>query len=174
MHLGHGSDGVACSQHGSPDQVVRGFQLFPESRPTSWLVCALPRLLCPVLGKPSVPWDLLWITTVHSPQIYTSPTAASHTLSAMALSHETILDRVRRVPPGYVTTYGDLCPGAPRHAGMVLSQAPSGVPWWRVVRSDGTWPKGREQRSRLLAEDVPIRGRRVVMTEARIPPEAIL
>jgi alkylated DNA nucleotide flippase Atl1 len=51
---------------------------------------------------------------------------------------------------------------------------PADVPWWRVVRSDGTWPKGEEQRSRLLAEDVPIRGRRVVMAEARIPPEAIL
>lgn len=87
---------------------------------------------------------------------------------------QTIYDRVRRVPPGYVTTYGDLCPGAPRHAGRALSQMPQDVPWWRVVRSDGTWPKGDEQRARLLAEDVPIRGRRVVMAEARIPPEAIL
>jgi alkylated DNA nucleotide flippase Atl1 len=51
---------------------------------------------------------------------------------------------------------------------------PYDIPWWRVVRSDGTWPKGAEQRARLLEEDVPIRGRRVVMAEARIPPEAIL
>ena len=50
---------------------------------------------------------------------------------------------------------------------------PPDLPWWRVVRSDGTWPKGAEQRARLLAEDVPIRGQRVVMAEARIPPEAI-
>lgn len=81
---------------------------------------------------------------------------------------------MRRVPPGYVTTYGDLCPGAPRHAGHALSRTPPDLPWWRVVRSDGTWPKGEDQRARLLAEDVPIRGRRVVMAEARIPPEAIL
>lgn len=92
----------------------------------------------------------------------------------VSLGAETILDRVRRVPPGYVTTYGDLSPGAPRHAGRVLSQVPADVPWWRVVRSDGTWPKGAGQRERLLSEDVPIRGRRVVMSEARIPPEAIL
>ena len=92
----------------------------------------------------------------------------------MALSAATILDRVRRVPPGYVTTYGDLAPGAPRHAGRVLSQMPADIPWWRVVRSDGTWPKGAEQRARLLQEDVPIRGRRVLMAEARISPEAIL
>jgi methylated-DNA-protein-cysteine methyltransferase related protein len=92
----------------------------------------------------------------------------------MALTMETIYARVRRVPPGHVTTYGDLSPGAARHAGRALSRAPADVPWWRVVRSDGSWPKGSEQRQRLLAEDVPIRGERVVMSEARIAPEAIL
>jgi methylated-DNA-protein-cysteine methyltransferase related protein len=91
----------------------------------------------------------------------------------MALSAQTILDRVRRVPPGYVTTYGDLSPGAPRHAGRVLSQMPPDVPWWRVVRSDGSWPKGAEQRAHLLEENVPLHGQRVVMAEARMPPEAI-
>jgi methylated-DNA-protein-cysteine methyltransferase related protein len=91
----------------------------------------------------------------------------------MALSTETIFDRVRRVPPGFVTTYGDLSPGAPRHAGRALSQTPSDIPWWRVVRSDGTWPKGEAQRARLLEEDVPIRGQHVVMAEARIPTEVI-
>jgi methylated-DNA-protein-cysteine methyltransferase-like protein len=92
----------------------------------------------------------------------------------MALSRQTILDRVRRVPPGCVTTYGDLSPGAPRHAGHVLSEAPEDVPWWRVVRSDGTLPKGQEQRARLIAEEVRIMGARVVMEEAHIPGEAIL
>jgi methylated-DNA-protein-cysteine methyltransferase-like protein len=92
----------------------------------------------------------------------------------MAVSAETIHERVRRVPRGYVTTYGDLSPGAPRHAGRALSEMPSDLPWWRVVRSDGTWPKGELQRARLVEEGVPIRGRRVVMAEARIPPEAIL
>ncbi len=91
----------------------------------------------------------------------------------MTPSLETILDRVRRVPPGYVTTYGDLSPGAPRHAGRALSVMPEDIPWWRVVRNDGSWAKGEEQRARLLEEDVPIRGRRVVMAIARIPPEAI-
>ena len=91
----------------------------------------------------------------------------------MALPYETIYARIRRVPAGFVTTYGDLSPGAPRHAGRALSQMPEDVPWWRVVRGDGTWPKGAEQRALLLSEDVPIRGSRVVMTEARIPPEAI-
>ncbi len=92
---------------------------------------------------------------------------------SVALPYETIYARIRRVPQGFVTTYGDLSPGAPRHAGRALSQMPEDVPWWRVVRSDGTWPKGPEQRARLLSEEVPIRGSRVVMAEARIPPEAI-
>jgi methylated-DNA-protein-cysteine methyltransferase related protein len=92
----------------------------------------------------------------------------------MAVSTQTIFDRVRRVPPGHVTTYGDLAPGAPRQAGRALSQMPADLPWWRVVRSDGTWPKGEAQRRRLAREGVPIRGRRVLMAEARMPPEAIL
>jgi alkylated DNA nucleotide flippase Atl1 len=92
----------------------------------------------------------------------------------MAATAQMIIDRLRRVPEGYVTTYGDLSPGSPRHAGRVLSEVPDGVPWWRVVRSDGTWPKGSEQRARLMSEGVPLRGSRVVMDDARIPAEAIL
>lgn len=95
-------------------------------------------------------------------------------MEGLPLSAEIILERVRRVPEGFVTTYGDLSPGAPRHAGRVLSQAGEAVPWWRVVRADGTWPKGPRQRQRLLEEGVPMRGGRVVMADARIPPEAIM
>jgi alkylated DNA nucleotide flippase Atl1 len=91
-------------------------------------------------------------------------------------SPDVILDRVRRVPPGFVTTYGDLSPGAPRLAGRVLSGLPDGhdVPWWRVVRSDGSLAVGARQRELLLEEDVPWRGARVDLAAARIPPEAIL
>lgn len=92
----------------------------------------------------------------------------------MTVSPETILARVARVPEGFVTTYGDLCRGAPRHAGRVLHDAPEGVPWWRVVRADGSLPKGSEQRARLRAEGVPMRGSRVAIDEARVPEEALL
>jgi methylated-DNA-protein-cysteine methyltransferase-like protein len=84
-----------------------------------------------------------------------------------------IRDRLRRVPAGFVTTYGDLSPGAPRLAGRALA-ADETLPWWRVVHSDGSWVKGERQRQRLEAEGIPIRGERVVMREARIDPEAIL
>lgn len=84
-----------------------------------------------------------------------------------------ILSRVARVPRGFVTTYGDLSPGAPRQAGRALSSSNGTVPWWRVVHSDGTWVKGEDQRRRLEAEGVPINGKRVILAEARIDPEAI-
>lgn len=91
----------------------------------------------------------------------------------MADSAEVIRDRIRRVPAGFVTTYADLSPGAPRQAGRVLSRHGDDLPWWRVVRSDGTWAQGDRQRRYLEDEGVPIRGRRVVLAEARIEPEAI-
>jgi alkylated DNA nucleotide flippase Atl1 len=94
---------------------------------------------------------------------------------AVAVSLEIICDRLRRVPEGFVTTYGDLSPGAPRRAGHALAVATDPtLPWWRVVHSDGTWVKGDRQRALLAAEGIPIKGERVVMREARIDPEAIL
>jgi alkylated DNA nucleotide flippase Atl1 len=83
-----------------------------------------------------------------------------------------VLDRVRAVPPGFVTTYGDLSPGAPRFAGAVLSScADPAVPWQRVVRADGSLPKGDRQRRRLEAEGVPFAGVRVDMRAAWVPVE---
>jgi alkylated DNA nucleotide flippase Atl1 len=43
------------------------------------------------------------------------------------------------------------------------------VPWWRVVRADGSLAVGEEQRRRLWAEGVPFKGRRVDLGLARIP-----
>jgi methylated-DNA-protein-cysteine methyltransferase related protein len=81
-----------------------------------------------------------------------------------------VLTRIRRIPPGHVTTYGDLSPGAPRFAGQVLSRChdPS-IPWQRVVRADGSLAKGNEQRRLLEAEGVPFRRSRVDMDSAWIP-----
>jgi methylated-DNA-protein-cysteine methyltransferase related protein len=86
---------------------------------------------------------------------------------------EAVLDRVRAVPEGYVRTYGDVSPGAPRFAGTVLFECDDpDVPWYRIVRADGSLAKGRRQRRRLMAEGVPFRGERVDMRVARLPPEA--
>ena len=83
---------------------------------------------------------------------------------------EEVLGRVRAVPAGLVTTYGDLAPGAPRFAGSVLAQCHDpNVPWQRVVRADGSLAKGGRQRRLLEAEGVPFRGERVDMRRAWTP-----
>ncbi len=86
------------------------------------------------------------------------------------MTAEEVLSRVREVPEGHVTTYGDLSPGAPRHAGSVLSECHDpDVPWHRIVRADGSLAKGERQRRLLAAEGVPFRGERVDMREAWVP-----
>ncbi len=84
-----------------------------------------------------------------------------------------MLDRVRRIPAGYVASYGDVWPPAPRLAGRVLRASGGGVPWWRVVRADGSPAKGADQLRRLAAEGVALRGERVDMACARVPPEVL-
>ena len=76
------------------------------------------------------------------------------------------------MPAGFVTTYRDLCPEAPRFAGYVLSVCHDpDVPWQRIVRADGSLAKGERQRRLLEAEGVPFRGARVAMDVAWIPAD---
>ncbi len=82
-----------------------------------------------------------------------------------------VLERVREVPEGFVRTYGDLEPGAPRFAGTVLAACDDPhLPWHRIVRADGSLAKGERQRRLLEAEGVPFRGERVDMRVVRLPP----
>ena len=77
---------------------------------------------------------------------------------------------MHEIPPGFVRTYGDVSPGAPRFAGAVLFEYDEpDLPWWRVVRADGSLAKGARQRERLEAEGVPFRGDRVNVAAARLP-----
>jgi alkylated DNA nucleotide flippase Atl1 len=83
---------------------------------------------------------------------------------------EKVLARVRATPEGFVRTYGDVSPGAPRFAGTVLHGCDDPtVPWHRIVRADGSLAKGERQRRLLEAEGVPFNGQRVDMRDARIP-----
>jgi methylated-DNA-protein-cysteine methyltransferase related protein len=97
-------------------------------------------------------------------------TGVAPLVSSGAVDSELILRRVRATPAGFVRTYGDVSPGAPRVAGAVLHRCedPS-VPWHRIVRADGSLAKGARQRSLLEAEGVPFRGGRVDMRVARLP-----
>lgn len=81
-----------------------------------------------------------------------------------------MLERVRATPAGFVRTYADVSPGAPRFAGAVLAATDDPtLPWHRVVRTDGSLAKGARQRARLEAESVPFAGDRVDMRAARLP-----
>ena len=81
-----------------------------------------------------------------------------------------IISRVRAIPKGAVRTYGDIDPGAPRLVGHVLANN-HGLPWHRVVRADGSLPRGAPQRELLLREGVPMHGARVDLRNARLDSE---
>ncbi len=87
---------------------------------------------------------------------------------------ERILALVRKLPEGFVTTYGDLCPEAPRLPGRVLAMnTDEQLPWHRVVRADGSFAQGEKQRRRLRKEGIPFAGKRVDMDAAHLPREAL-
>jgi methylated-DNA-protein-cysteine methyltransferase related protein len=87
----------------------------------------------------------------------------------MSTRAENILTAVRSIPDGFVRTYADIAPDAPRLVGRVLSTTHDGVPWHRVVRSDGSLPMGDVQRTLLAEEGVPMRNGRVDLSRARLP-----
>jgi methylated-DNA-protein-cysteine methyltransferase related protein len=80
-----------------------------------------------------------------------------------------IIERIRAIPEGFVRSYADIDPGAPRLVGRVLAGTSAALPWQRVVRADGSMPVGDAQRRLLEREGVPMRGARVDMRVARLP-----
>jgi alkylated DNA nucleotide flippase Atl1 len=86
---------------------------------------------------------------------------------------ESVLDAVARIPRGRVMSYGDVAEfvgaGGARAVGTVLARWGSGVPWHRVVTSDGRPnPSSPERAASLLrSEGVAFRRQRVDMTAAR-------
>lgn len=87
---------------------------------------------------------------------------------------EKILELIRKLPEGFVTTYGDLCPEAPRLPGRVLKlNRDKSLPWHRVVRADGSFAQGEKQRRLLRKEGIPFAGKRVDMEVAHLPREAL-
>jgi methylated-DNA-protein-cysteine methyltransferase related protein len=79
-----------------------------------------------------------------------------------------IVELVRAIPKGFVRTYGDIEPLAPRMTGRVLATTTERLPWHRVVRSDGSVAKGARQLQLLRREGVPLIGDRVDLRKARV------
>lgn len=84
--------------------------------------------------------------------------------------HERVFRTVARIPPGRVSTYGDVAAAlgrrsVARHVGNALAALPAGrtdVPWHRVLGAGGRLsPRGDggpspEQRARLRAEGLEV------------------
>lgn len=76
---------------------------------------------------------------------------------------EAVLTIVEQVPRGRVTTYGAIADAVgrfgPRRVGNVMAGHGGGVPWWRVVRADGSLPPSHadEARQAYLEEGTPLR-----------------
>ena len=93
---------------------------------------------------------------------------------------EAVLDLVEQIPPGRVMAYGDVAAalgsGGARAVGTVMARFGSGVPWHRVLRSDGSPPAGHEaealRRHRREGTPLTAAGTRVDIAAARWWPAA--
>lgn len=96
-----------------------------------------------------------------------------------------VLDVAESIPPGRVMSYGDIAEylgagGGPRQVGQVMALWGGGVPWWRVVHSDGRLLAGHEREAldHYRRERTPVRTGvdgapgRLDMTRARWPGES--
>lgn len=76
---------------------------------------------------------------------------------------ERVLTLVEAIPRGRVTSYGAIAAsvgtGGPRQVGQVMATYGGPVPWWRVVRADGSLPPCHqgEAGARYREEGTPLR-----------------
>jgi len=95
-----------------------------------------------------------------------------------------IRDTIRDIPQGTVASYGQIAeiagvPRGARQVGYTLRHLPDGhdVPWHRVLTASGriAFAQGtrayKEQRKRLMMEDVQVVGGRVDMQKYRWQPD---
>ncbi|MGV9671397.1 MULTISPECIES: MGMT family protein [unclassified Gordonia (in: high G+C Gram-positive bacteria)] len=80
---------------------------------------------------------------------------------------------VAAIPPGQVSTYGDLAEAAglssPRIVGAIMRTDSADLPWHRVISASGRPAAhlAHRQLDRLTQEGVPIRDGRVLLRECR-------
>jgi alkylated DNA nucleotide flippase Atl1 len=89
----------------------------------------------------------------------------------VSLDHEEYVERVLQcveaIPRGRVSTYGAIAEvvgellggGGPRLVGSTMAAHGGPVPWWRVVRADGSLPPSHQEEARwhYLEEGTPLR-----------------
>ena len=98
-----------------------------------------------------------------------------------------VFAKTQEIPRGFVMSYKDVScaigfPNRARHVGTALSlllperahsTSKDSVPWWRVIRSDGSiamqgsTSRGIVQENLLREEEIPFRGKKVKIRECR-------
>lgn len=124
----------------------------------------LLRCCCAALATPA---------SEHGGPTVLRPVRGCHTRAVDDEQVERVRELLAAVPPGRVTTYGDLAAAAglssPRTVGRILAEDSADLAWHRVVNAAGRAAphKVAEQLRRLRAEEVPIRDDHVVLAAAR-------
>ena len=91
---------------------------------------------------------------------------------------EQVLSIVERIPPGRATSYGAIADavgrGGPRQVGRTMALYGSAVPWWRVVRADGSLPESHrgEALAHYREEGTRLRGRLTDAAHLRVDLDA--
>ncbi|WP_405485334.1 MGMT family protein [Nocardia sp. NBC_00511] len=86
---------------------------------------------------------------------------------------ERVRELVASIPPGRVSTYGDIAAAAglstPRTVGWIMRTDSADLPWHRVLRANGTPAPhlAHRQLAELIAEGCPVADGRVVLRRAR-------
>lgn len=82
----------------------------------------------------------------------------------------------RMIPPGRVLSYGDIAEllgsGGPRQVGKAMQHTDDTIPWWRVIRSNGsiTEALAEQAANHWRQERTAMRGSTVQMSQARWKP----
>ena len=111
----------------------------------------------------------------HAPGLLAYGAGVAHDALPTPFAEE-VLDIVGEIPTGRVMSYSDiasaLARGGPRQVGQAMARFGSGVPWWRVLRADGSCAEIHrdEQVGLLRKERVAFIGDRVDMACARWRP----
>lgn len=101
--------------------------------------------------------------------------ADAQMVPSFAESQKKILAWIRKIPRGKIASYGQIAElagitrGARLTARCLRGNNDPTLPWWRVIRSDGSCALP-SQLARLAEEGVAIRGRQVHMQLARWQP----
>lgn len=88
-----------------------------------------------------------------------------------------VLNITALIPPGNVSTYGEVGKAADasaRQVGSIMRRWGSKVSWWRVIKADGTSHDFDRAKSHWADEGMVLRGKAVRMSECGLDHQDLL